>query len=117
MPLDLNEELCLTNAAGIWASWVNLGEGWGGDWDEDDPNDQNLLRFDVGVHKFDGGDDEGAEYSFCTRMPADVSDELLLRGLRAILREYSDAVEGGGSTKRAMEWMSWISPDDFREKG
>lgn len=116
MPLGLNEELRLTNVNGAWAAWVNLGEGWAGDWNEEDPNDQNLLRFDVGVRAHAGGYDEAAIYSYCTRMPATADDALLMRGLRAILREYADAIESGGSAKRAMEWMSWICPDDFREK-
>ena len=27
--------------------WVDIGEGWNGDYDPDDPDDTALLRFDV----------------------------------------------------------------------
>ena len=31
----------------VKVEWVELGEGWWGDYDPDDPMDEELLRFDV----------------------------------------------------------------------
>jgi hypothetical protein len=31
----------------VCVSWVELGEGYNGDYDEEDPEDVELLRFDV----------------------------------------------------------------------
>ena len=63
--------------------WVDIGEGWNGDYDPDDPDDTALLRFDVleltNIHGL-FSDSPVMEWevlddaSYCTQMPADSSE-------------------------------------------
>lgn len=87
-------------------AWVNLGEGWEGDYDPDDPSDENLLRFDVFIKEESHWVDPG-DASYCTQVPASTSVELLILGACYILEE----VRGAGSLKRSCERLSWISPE------
>ncbi len=50
--------------AGIRVSFTDIGEGWNGDFDEDDPDDAALLRIDVqlrGTHPHASLDDDADE--------------------------------------------------------
>jgi|TARA_Y100001949_G_scaffold55972_1_gene47051 hypothetical protein len=98
--------------------WVDLGEGWNGDYDHDDPLDQALLRFDVlelrQVREPTHADDDAAhewvcldDASYCTQMPAVSSDTELRRGAEIIM----SATWGKSNIKKVCEQLSWISPD------
>ena len=63
--------------------WIDIGEGWSGDYNPDDPTDTPLLRFDVlELTKVEGlfSDSPELEWevlddaSYCTQMPADTSE-------------------------------------------
>jgi hypothetical protein len=86
--------------------WVALGEGRSGDYDPSDPDDVELLRFDV-LRREESGEwvavDDG---SYCTQMPADAPIEVLRAGLESI----AFWMPRRGSVKRAAERLSWISP-------
>jgi hypothetical protein len=85
--------------------WVDLGEGWSGDYDPSDPEDEALLRFDV----MERDDDEWVaidDASYCTQMPADSSEDILRRGAAIIM----DATYGKSNIKKICEELSWISP-------
>ena len=95
--------------------WVDLGEGWNGDYDPSDPDDQALLRFDVlELTKVEGLFSESPELewepiddaSYCTQMPADSSKEVLRRGATMIM----NATYGKTNIKKICEELSWISP-------
>jgi hypothetical protein len=82
-------------------------EGNEGEYDESDPNDEPLLRFDI--------DKEGEEVqdgSYCTQLTAFDDRKLLIRAARAILSEAEDRWNSG--FKRAMEQMSWIGTKNGR---
>ena len=56
--------------------WYNAGEGWWGDYNPGNPEDENLLRFDVYVRRgpqrqedMDDGWQEVEDASYCTRIP------------------------------------------------
>jgi len=96
--------------------WVDLGEGWDGDYDPSNPEDVALLRFDVLqlVDVFDNPNADPVEErwepiddaSYCTQMPADSSDDILRRAAAIIM----DATYGKSNIKKICEELSWISP-------
>lgn len=100
---------------GVIVEWVNLNEGYSGDYDPNDPEDINLLRFDVS-RIVDGKREEVLDASYCTLFPADAPCEQRCRALAIIMREVGPEVRSGHSIKRLCEKLSWISPetmDDF----
>jgi hypothetical protein len=90
--------------------WVNLGEGFDGDYDADNPDDVNLLRFDVYRH-------DGAEWievedgSYCTQVPAH-ANHVTLRQILSIFMDYiHDDIKSVGKSKRKCEQLSWTDLD------
>jgi hypothetical protein len=106
----------------VQVAWVELGEGWSGEYNEDDPEDIELLRFDTFVRgpliealRLEGEmvDDEWAwvhNGSHCTRFPVATSPELQLAALRYIMERVGPALEAGDSPSRLLDEMSWIEP-------
>jgi hypothetical protein len=95
----------------VRVEWVNLGEGLDGDYDESNPSDVNLLRFDVS--KFDGNEwTEVPDGSYCTQMPANSPHQVLKVGLRMIMDAVYDDVSNTGKAKKICESLSWIKPED-----
>ena len=100
--------------------WYNAGEGVSGDYDPEDPEDVNLLRFDVYAKTDDpswedtDGWTEVDDASYCTQVPADTDPEELERLLRVIFDRYNDVIddyiENGTSVKKLGEELSWIAP-------
>lgn len=94
--------------------WYNAGEGICGDFDPDNPDDINLLRFDVYVKD---GDEwvEVEDASYCTNMPADSMK--LQAALEAIFKRYRAVIDGPEypSVKKLGEELSNISEVDFME--
>jgi hypothetical protein len=96
--------------------WVNLGEGLCGDYNSDDPNDVNLLRFDVYVKQENGEWETVDDASYCTNMPADASEVILERALRCIFDRYRDVIDGPDiymSVKKLGEELSHICDSNF----
>ena len=92
----------------IMVVWEWIGEGYEGDYNEDDPDDAPLLRFSVLTreqHPTEGdvGDWEPAEdASYCTENVIDTPEaDLKDMGLE-ILREFASG--------KGMDRMSWITP-------
>lgn len=96
----------------VKVEWVELGEGWNGDYDENDPNDVELLRFDVSV-LINGEWVEKEDASYCTRFPVSAPDEQKIKGLQLLMNEFHDALSGDveNSVKKLGERLSWIGPD------
>lgn len=96
----------------IRVDFVNIGEGYQGNYNPDDPEDRNLLRFDVYCR--DSGKDEWREVddaSYCTTIPADTPHEVLESKIRILFAEYrsvTDHILEGGSVKKLGETLSWI---------
>ena len=95
---------------GVRANWTNLGEGNVGDYDSSDPEDVNLLRFELSVLDADGQWVEVDDSSYCTQVPADTDDAELRRLLELILDETVDQVLSQGKAKRTCEHLSWMTP-------
>lgn len=95
----------------VRVDWVNLGEGIYGDYNPEDPEDVNLLRFDV--YKRRSAKDQWEEVedaSYCTRVEANTPMNVLERKLRIIYDRYADAIESDydASVKKLGEELSWI---------
>ncbi len=110
-PLSIQDDV-------LRVDWYNAGEGWNGDYDPEDEEDDNLLRFDVYVKTDDpswehtGGWEEVEDASYCTQVPADTAPEVLKEKLMFIFKAYRDIIEDylkGSSVKRLGEELSWIS--------
>ena len=87
-------------------------EGWGGDYDMEDPNDQLLLRFDVDY--FANGDWQAVDNaSYCTAIPANIEPEKAQKAVEVIMNEVGDSVRSGTSIKKICEFLSWMSPKDL----
>jgi hypothetical protein len=89
----------------------STNEGWGGDYDSSDPDDQLLLRFDVD-ERIDNSDSWQPidDASYCTALPASTPKDLLNKALEIIMSEVKEAVEKGYSIKKTCECLSWINP-------
>lgn len=87
-------------------------EGWNGDYDATDPNDELLLRFDVS--RLVNGEWEPVDNaSYCTQLPASTSSDKISKALNSIMSEVADAVRDGASIKKTCERMSWISANEL----
>ena len=102
----------------------HIGEGWEGDYDPEDENDQPLLRFDCFRKAEPGFEDCGDETpdgwialhdgSYCTQVPATATGEQQ----QAILEVLMGLLEEGivaGRVKKAGERASWVSLDSLKE--
>jgi hypothetical protein len=86
----------------------HIGEGYGGDYDPDDPADAELLRFTV-MRRVDGVLEPVDDGSYCTKLPATISAAEAERASREILKAARDG-DAGGDLKRRLEEQSHLSP-------
>ena len=98
----------------VKVEWYNAGEGISGDYDIDDPSDINLLRFDISKRKDRNEWETVDDASYCTQVPYNTPEDLLIKGLEMIMDEIFDAVVEDRSIKKACERMSWISPESIK---
>jgi hypothetical protein len=90
--------------------WVNLGEGFDGDYDAENPDDVNLLRFDV--YRHDGADwVEVSDGSYCTQVPAHADHVTLRRILTSFMDYIHNDITAAGNVKRKCEQLSWTDLD------
>lgn len=94
---------------------VDLGEGWSGDYNPDDPKDTPLLRFDYSKRANSKSPwVEAEDSSYCTQLNANVVDKykrLRKRILMHLLAQVND-FSPDRSIKKLGEQLSWISEDD-----
>lgn len=100
----------------VKVEWENLDEGLSGDFDPEDSQDINLLRFTVYLEK-DGNWEQVDDASYCTNMPVDTPKPILKKALLYLLKEYSNVLNSDScqSVKKLGEELSWISPEWFQE--
>lgn len=82
-------------------------EGYNGDYDPNDPDDQLLMRFDV-YHLVNGDWEAVDNASYCTNLPNTIKPEDAERVMGYILSEVADAVRQDISIKKRCERLSWI---------
>lgn len=101
----------------LLAEWYNADEGICGDYNADDPEDINLLRFDVSHNTNPPEESEQnweqiEDASYCTQVDVDTPLPDLIKLLWIIFKEYSnvlDAYLSGSSVKKLGEGLSYIS--------
>jgi hypothetical protein len=108
--MDENSKMIELTKGIVKIEWVELGEGWSGDYDPDDPKDVELLRFDV-FKKENGEWAEVSDASYCTLFPVNSSDDLKRKGLEFLMQEIWEEVDSGHSIKKLCERLSWIEPE------
>ena len=104
---------------------VNIGEGLSGDYDPDDPEDINLLRFDVYIKNPKENTDwyEIEDASYCTLLEATQPIEEIIEAAKLIHSRYSEVIPtyedylNGPSLKRLGEELSWIGSTPDIENG
>lgn len=99
----------------VKVEWVDLGEGYSGYYDPNDPEDDALLRFDVSVWR-DGEWQDPGDASYCTLIPVDTPEDILMNGLRMIMQEVEEPLRNGYSIKKICEQLSWIRPWEISPK-
>lgn len=88
----------------------HIGEGYSGDYDIEDPDDEQLIRFTILKREF--GSDiflEVDDASYCTELSVRSDREQLLSIANSILKELAPFVVSGSSIKKLCERLSWIS--------
>lgn len=88
----------------IRVEWVFCDEGWWGDYDPTNPDDQALMRFDTYVKIADGWA-EFEDGSYCTQTPYDTDPETLTR-----MAQMMANVIAANPGKRTCEMLSWVHP-------
>lgn len=92
----------------VMVEWTELGEGIDGDYNPDDPEDVELLRFDVS-RLIDGEWEAIDDASYCTQVPVSATPEQRAKGLQRIMDEVYEGASQGYSIKKICEHLSWIS--------
>lgn len=117
-PLSIRDDILRTD-------WYNADEGICGDYNPENPQDINFLRFDVYVMRaseveddIDDGWRAVEDASYCTNIPAGASQDILEKSLKYIFSEYRDVIEQYPyvSLKKLGERLSWISDLDFKSE-
>ncbi|QST02742.1 hypothetical protein IMZ31_19525 (plasmid) [Pontibacillus sp. ALD_SL1] len=95
----------------VKVSFVNIGEGISGDYDPKNPNDVNLLRFDVEVLQ-DGDWEPVSDASYCTAgVTADATEEQIQEKLQELMDAYYEPLHSYPETsvKKIGEKMSYLT--------
>lgn len=97
----------------IRVEFITLGEGYYGDYDPDDPDDAELIRFDVyakGLYR-EGEWAMVEDASYCTTLEVDTPMEVLEKKITIVFNEYrnvADNILNGESVRKLGEILSWI---------
>ncbi len=96
----------------VRVSFFNMEEGYDGDYDPDDPDDENFLRFDI--FALERGEwEEVPNGSFCTLFPASAPVRKKIAALEKIIEEVYEPIKENSSIKRIAGRLSWIEPNSF----
>lgn len=96
-----------------------IGEGYEGDYDEDDPEDERLLRFTFYTLNEENGETVSLEdASYCTHLTVDLPLEARLHAAGLMFGQVWDAIgpqpdPWGSGIKRLCEELSMINKRDL----
>jgi hypothetical protein len=94
---------------GIRVSFEDIGEGWNGDYDPEDPTDEPLLRFTV-TDTSEPNEVEPRSVSWCTAVNARQVKRRRLRGFaKAMAREFHEDMD---SWKGLAAYWSHLTTDE-----
>lgn len=92
--------------------WVRLGEGFSGDFNAEDPDDRELLRFDIFFRENEPEAHWDVQESRCTMMPADTDEVILIAALNVIYDRVSyECSDHNCSISWLADELSWLSPE------
>ncbi|MHA2046155.1 MAG: hypothetical protein ACW99G_15290 [Candidatus Thorarchaeota archaeon] len=91
----------------VKVEWVELGEGLSGEYNPNDQNDVELLRFYVSKQTEESWEDI-EDASYCTRVPASATPEQRKELLEQIMANVYPRASRGLSIKKICERLSWI---------
>ena len=92
--------------------WEDIGEGWSGDYNADDPDDTPLLRFSVDWRDADGDWVGLNDASYCTGLPIDTDPAKLREYADSIIASLNSTKEQPTEYKRTLERWSWLGVED-----
>jgi hypothetical protein len=111
--MDVDFDDFIVEHKGLRVTWEWIGEGWNGDYNPDNPDDDPLLRFSCDRFDVDSMDWVGMEdASYCTRLPISTPTRHLAIASAIILEE----IDTDSSYKKALEHLSWFCPEDFNKE-
>jgi hypothetical protein len=94
--------------------WEDIGEGWSGDYNDEDPDDTPLLRFSIDWRENANSDWEGLDdASYCTGLPIDTDADTLCEYAESIIASLSSTKEKPTGYKRTLERWSWLGIEDL----
>jgi len=91
----------------VKVEWVELSEGLNGEYNPENLDDVELLRFDVS-RKENKEWVEIPNASYCTIFPVSATDKQKQEALECIMAEIFDHANAGFEIKRTCERLSWI---------
>ena len=109
---ETDEEIVVIQDETIKAVLEDIGEGVCGDYDPEDADDIQLLRFSAYINN-DGIFEQMNDASYCTQIPLSTPYGELARLCMVIFEKYrdvADAYRNGSSVKKLGERLSWLSP-------
>lgn len=96
----------------IMVELESIGEGYNGDYDPEDPEDVELMRFSI-FRLIDGKWEEIDNASYCTYIPASITSEQEDVILDYIMSQVYDLAVQWKSIKRACQRLSWLSDEQL----
>ena len=100
----------------VRVQFEEIGEGFSGDYNPNDPNDIELLRFYVSVDFGNGEFEDLDDASYCTCFPVSASQELQDKAVQFIMDKVYQIIYDGypskdsKNVKKLCEKLSWIEP-------
>ena len=108
MPNDDGETIAALEYTNIRVEFNNIGEGYNGDFNPNDPDDVYLLRFDISTRKGTGWEPV-EDASRCTQIPVGAAPEVILKRALEIHDAVHDALIAGDSIRAICDKCSWMS--------
>jgi hypothetical protein len=118
---NIGEGEYLARSGNVEVELTWIGEGWCGDYDEEDQNDLMLMRFDVSLITIDNDHIPVDDASYCTQIALTDPEEIKVKAVTFLAEQYADALSSATkeyipSVKKLGERLSWIGPHWFRDE-
>jgi len=101
----------------IKAAWINLKEGRDGDFNPDDPDDINFLRFQLFKWDEKANDYiEAPNSSYCSRVPVAISREKAIGLLDTIMETTKNELMWAGHAQETCEKLAQMEPSELEQQ-
>lgn len=100
----------------VKVEWTYIGEGVSGDYEEDDLEDERLLRFYIYTRENESEDFVYVEdSSYCTNFPLESTEEEKRNGLEVLMQGVYEHASKGESLRKICQQLSHIGIGDRLE--